>query len=210
MSAEETLRALLSGTVDVVRRSLRDSTAEALVEDYSDALRKVLRQAYEVGYREGLASAGRPSDAGAPLRDEVLPIAVAGESTPATAEGDDLEPETENGASGPDSPPIEADDLEHDEPQTSPDASAEPAPAPLDWDGEEATAVVVERRRESPRDTGSLRIFPHATVGTLLQRIYDYFGLERFDIEVIICRKGDRDRRQLKKSVRLAKYEVVE
>jgi hypothetical protein len=105
---------------------------------------------------------------------------------------------------------VDADDLESDEPQTSPDASGEPAAAALEWGRDEPSEIVVPRRRESPRDTGALRIFPHATVGTLLQRIHDYFGLERFDIDVVVCRKGDRARRQLKKSVRLAKYEVGE
>jgi hypothetical protein len=53
-------------------------------------------------------------------------------------------------------------------------------------------------------------IFPHATVGTLRQRIVATFDLERFDIDVVVCRKGDRARRQLKQTVKLSKYLVGE
>jgi hypothetical protein len=43
-------------------------------------------------------------------------------------------------------------------------------------------------------------------VGTLRRRIIRTFDLERFDIDVVICRSGDPDRRQLRSSARLALY----
>ncbi|MBI3183291.1 MAG: hypothetical protein HYZ28_14225 [Myxococcales bacterium] len=49
-------------------------------------------------------------------------------------------------------------------------------------------------------------ILPHATVGTLRRRINRAFDLERFEIDVVICRRGDPDRRQLKSTARLGLY----
>jgi len=49
-------------------------------------------------------------------------------------------------------------------------------------------------------------ILANAMVGTLRRRIIRTFDLERFEIDVVICRSGDPDRRQLKSSARLASY----
>jgi hypothetical protein len=53
-------------------------------------------------------------------------------------------------------------------------------------------------------------ILANAKVGTLRRRIIRTFDLERFDIDVVICRSGDPDRRQLKSSARLGLYRRVE
>ena len=37
-------------------------------------------------------------------------------------------------------------------------------------------------------------------------RIEETFSLERFDIGLVVFRRGDRDKRQLKVNVRLKKY----
>jgi hypothetical protein len=49
-------------------------------------------------------------------------------------------------------------------------------------------------------------ILANAKVGTLRRRIIRTFDLERFDIDVVICRSGDPDRRQLRSTARLALY----
>lgn len=204
MSVEDTIRALLREAIPVLRAGLRDTTTEALVEDFSGAWKRMLRRAYEVGYREGVASTGVADttslDGGDDAQDE------SGDASPRPvafdeASEDDLEPEEHQDA------PLQApdtDDVESDA-ESSPTEPGSPEPRPVDW-GDQDVGEHTPRRREP----SSLRIFPHATVGTLLHRIHDYFGLDRFDIDVVVCRKGDRARRQLKKSVRLAKYEVLE
>ncbi|MBX3202578.1 MAG: hypothetical protein KF894_30910 [Labilithrix sp.] len=98
-------------------------------------------------------------------------------------------------------------------PSSEPTSDVEPI---VDWSNldEEpespnlADVDVVEAAIDRPRQAsaGIQRIFPHASVGTLRQRIVDVFDLTRFDIDVIVCRKGDRARRQLKATVKLSKY----
>lgn len=79
---------------------------------------------------------------------------------------------------------------------------------PANADDPELAVTAIDRPRQIL--AGSQRIFPHASVGTLRQRIVDVFDLSRFDIDVIICRKGDRARRQLKATVKPSKYLVKE
>ena len=50
------------------------------------------------------------------------------------------------------------------------------------------------------------RVRASITVGGLQKKIERLFELSRFDIEVVICRRGDRDRRSLRNTVRLGKY----
>ena len=45
---------------------------------------------------------------------------------------------------------------------------------------------------------------------TLRRRVFKTFDLERFGIDVVICRRGDRERRQLLGDVRLGKYKREE
>lgn len=61
---------------------------------------------------------------------------------------------------------------------------------------------------EGNRAPPNLKVRTSLTVGGLRDRVVKVFGLERFDIDVVVCRKGDRSRRQLKSSVRLSKYLV--
>ena len=50
------------------------------------------------------------------------------------------------------------------------------------------------------------RVRASITVAGLQKKIERLFDLSRFDIEVVICRRGDPDRRRLKTTVRLGKY----
>ncbi len=82
------------------------------------------------------------------------------------------------------------------------------AAAAIAWDDDgadddEATAD----KDEGPAEKDEPRpISVRASVGTLLRRIERTFELARFDVDVIICRRGDRDRRQLKSNTALKKY----
>lgn len=214
-----TLDARLSSIVDeaseTFRTSIRDALAGFLVNLPLpvSALREVARRAYELGYREALASQGRTA---ADVLDGHTSAAAVTSSTVATTVA-------ANGTANGD--PDDYDDLdwvdEPDEPVPEPVArttNSSSAEATVDWssidatsrtdtdaDSDANTAERAERVQAPP-----LRIYPHATVGTLRRRIVDVFGLSRFDIDVIICRKGDRNRRQLKGTVKLSKYLVEE
>jgi hypothetical protein len=61
-----------------------------------------------------------------------------------------------------------------------------------------------EERRRAPNEMWP--ILARTSVGTLKRRIVQTFALERFDIDIVICRRGDASRRQLKTNVRLSKY----
>jgi hypothetical protein len=176
-----------------------DATLDALLADASSSFRSLLRRAYELGYREALAHARPLAVNGAPAP----PVAAVA----ASPDEDDLEPLPDE-ASAPEIV-VAPEDVEPSTPVAGegPEQLVEAAPvARFDWTelDEGGGGGKVARSRE----TGRGRIFPHATIGTLRQRIIDYFELERFDIDVIVCRKGDRARRQLKASVKLSKYEV--
>jgi hypothetical protein len=92
-------------------------------------------------------------------------------------------------------------------PVPSPTATPIALPAPV-----EAAAVAWEEEPAGEDDDPTTKdeparpIMVHATIATLMRRIERTFALERFDIDVIVCRRGDRDRRQLKSSVRLRNY----
>jgi hypothetical protein len=100
---------------------------------------------------------------------------------------------------------------------------APPAPAPVavpvEWAGgaeEDVEDASGDERDEGEDDDGVEEtpaprpILANAKVGTLRRRIIRTFDLERFDIDVVICRSGDPDRRQLKSSARLGLYRRVE
>lgn len=64
---------------------------------------------------------------------------------------------------------------------------------------------------DSPADeeeaaTCDHRVRGNITVAGLQKKIERMFDLSRFDIDVVICRKGDPERRRLKASVRLKNY----
>lgn len=79
------------------------------------------------------------------------------------------------------------------------EASADVEDGPPEDDNEEA----------APRPAAPL-IRASATVDGLRRKIAQLFALERFDIEIVICRKGDRERRNLKGGTRLSRYLVGE
>jgi len=78
-----------------------------------------------------------------------------------------------------------------------PDENRDEVDSPFDEEaptGEEEVATCDHRVR------GSI------TIAGLQRKIERLFDLDRFDIEVVICRRGDPDRRRLKGSVRLKNY----
>lgn len=78
----------------------------------------------------------------------------------------------------------------------------EPDSASVNWSEGPADAAEGE-----PAETDAPRpIMVHATIGTLMRRIEWTFALERFDIDVVVCRRGDREKRQLKVNGRLKNY----
>jgi hypothetical protein len=180
-----------------------DATLEALLADASSSFRELLKRAYELGYREALAH-GRVSPVNGGLSDEPQQAA----SLLADTVDDDLEPLPDE-ASTPEHI-AERDELEPSSPVAAagPEGGAAEVARAVVFDWGDLDEPSEETRNSRPRDVIRVKIFPHATVGTLRQRVIDYFGLERFDIDVVICRKGDRARRQLKSSVKLSKYEV--
>ncbi len=139
----------------------------ALADDARAAIDKLLAQAYERGFREGMSAAGAPAAPAQP--PPTLPPAVPGEPLAAVDWTDSGAGDTDAGIGEPDD-----DDL------GDPAEPSEPEP---------------------PRP-----ISANATVGTLMGRIEETFSLERFDIGLVVFRRGDRDKRQLKVNVRLKKY----
>jgi hypothetical protein len=173
--------------------SLEDAL-DTLLSDTTPALRAALRRAYELGFREALAGAA----ASAPPRTPPPAPAPAPPPTPPPPPTDeeDLEPE--------DAPPSAVGRELGVEAGVEVGGAAEELPSSpgLDWSAVEDPGA----SRSAPRHARP--IFPHATIGTLRQRIVALFDLGRFDIDVVICRKGDRARRQLKQTVKLGKYLV--
>jgi hypothetical protein len=144
-----------------------DEFIDSLSAEAREAVRPLLQQAYDRGFREALASAGQPAVPQPPVVQPV-PAAAAPAVTPVAwagrVEADPDDPPGDEGDGG------EGDDDDADE-------------APV----------------QRP-------ILPHATIGTLRRRIIRTFDLERFEIDVVICRSGDPDRRQLQNRVRLKAY----
>jgi len=218
MSLDARLSSIVDEASEGLRTSLRDALAGMLVSIPLpiNSLREVAKRAYELGYREALASQGHtPGDLlGAAAREAPQPSGVEQAALPSGPH-----------ASGPDTEDFEDLDWE-DEPEVLEEAkettaeatggkghTASDAAPMVDWSRMDAVPErVVEdesggtARARSPM----LRIYPHATVATLRQRIVDVFDLTRFQIDVIVCRKGDRARRQLKGTVKLSKYLVEE
>lgn len=158
-----------------------DAFIDGLAEEASDTVRRLLRQAYEHGFREALATSG---------------LSVGAETASAPLTRDTDPPGAEVAANG---RPIAWIDEALADPD--PEQSESPSSVGLDWgeedDDEEPQAAAVPVTRP---------ILPHATVGTLRKRIVKMFDLDRFDIDVVICRRGDAARRQLKSTARLRLY----
>ncbi len=144
-----------------------DELIDGLSAEAGEAVRPLLRQAYDRGFREALASAGQaeataPAPAEQPAPPTSAPVATPVEWVPGSP-----------GGAG------EASGGEGEEDEDDATAGETPVPRP---------------------------ILANAMVGTLRRRIIRTFDLERFEIDVVICRSGDPDRRQLKSSARLASY----
>lgn len=78
----------------------------------------------------------------------------------------------------------------------------EPESAGVNWtEGDDSAPDDEPAEADAPRP-----IMVHATIGTLLRRIERTFALDRFDIDVVVFRRGDREKRQLKANVRLKNY----
>ncbi len=148
-----------------------DEFIDGLSVEAREAVRPLLRQAYDRGFREALASAGQPAaqervEQPAPL-PAAVPIAVPVAAPVEWVENAEAAQGSAAGGEG------------HEDDEDGASAGETPVPRP---------------------------ILPNAMIGTLRRRIIRTFDLERFDIDVVICRSGDPDRRQLKSTARLALY----
>lgn len=158
------------------------SVHDLLERAHRDA-RALLDEAYQRGYRNGLASASLHAGATASAPPCEAPAPMPGPIWPDDDPSDD---DVEGDAAEAEAERDEEAELETSEAQAVGDSSERPF-----------------GRRAEPRPIAS-----RATIATLRARIVEHFGLERFDVEVVLCRKGDAKRRQLKSNVRLAKYLV--
>lgn len=191
MTFENTLRQLLVDAAPQVRSAVKDALVGALLDDQRSVLFEMLRKAYEIGYREALAN--QPS--------------ATRENSSTKADDDDLEPDDPD--DGAPSVPPDPDDVEG----ADGDAAVRfPGSDGKDVDWDALSQAEGAARGATPsavrREPTPLRVRSSLTIGSLRNRIVKAFELERFDIDVVICRKGDKSRRQLKSSVRLAKYEL--
>jgi len=126
---------------------------------------------------------------------------------------EDAEFESDGSDEGDEDPRLSgSDDLNEDV-----DVATEEGKSDVDWslfgNGEDQSRDPQGRASTSPRRSSALMTMPvrrTLTVGSLRDRIIKTFGLERFDIDVVVCKKGDRTRRQLKRTVQLATYELTE
>ncbi len=151
-----------------------DKKLDALQSNVTPALRDALRTAYDLGYREALA-------AGAVLH---------GSTTQARDGEDDVDVEPQPG--GHENAMLETDHVEGG--TAGPDESVSVPPVGLgesgtvvDWSGSGAAIVDTDEVADhTTKKAPLLRILPHATVGTLWDRIMYHFDLARFDIEVVI------------------------
>jgi hypothetical protein len=71
----------------------------------------------------------------------------------------------------------------------------------------EEPAEEEEPETEPENETCDHRVRGSITMAGLQKKIERLFDLSRFDIEVVICRRGDPERRKLKGSVKLKTYQ---
>jgi hypothetical protein len=177
----------------------------ALMDGLGDEARVLVKgllaRAYEAGFREGLSAAGTLVPAVPP--PPFGPAPVASQPEPAATGAD---PAASDGLT---TPPASVAALAA--PSPSPDLGpvAPPSKDPVAWDSDNDDDPGDDETEDSDAVTDTVTVGPVRSslrIGSLLKRIEQTFDLSRFDIEVIICRRGDRDRRQLKSNVRLSKY----
>jgi hypothetical protein len=204
-----------------------ETVLDTLSDDAADALREVLRRAYERGFREGLAAKGPKPTLRLSASTVALLAGNAGddsESAPdrSQAEGtgagssDESDLEAQPGLTGSGAKEPEGEDGSGgtwDRSEELGGGSGEvrsltSSSRSVNWGRSEVDEEPSDSdEQEAPRER-TLLISPHATVGTLRNRIMSHFGLHRFDVDIVICRSGDKDRRQLRGDVRLSKYRV--
>ena len=73
-------------------------------------------------------------------------------------------------------------------------------------DDETPEDAVEDEEPETEPESCDHRVRGSITVAGLQKKIERLFDLSRFEIEVVICRKGDPERRRLKSTVRLKNY----
>lgn len=168
--------------------SARDGI-EALLGEVTPTLRDLLRRAYELGYREAIAHAP-----------------VSGDPAPNVAQAQDEMP-----------PSTGIDRLASDVAPSTPAPVASAAPAIFRWDED---SVVDDDdddgdNEDEPTEDGNdgprrkrkrVGIRPSSTVGSLKTKIEKEYRLDRFAIDVVLVRAGDRDRRQLPSNAQLGAY----
>lgn len=161
---------------------------DELLSEVTPALRDVLRRAYELGYREAITHE--------PGGLSHFDVASANRDTAPES------PTTHD----PSQAPIErllSDDL--------PSTPLPEIPPPLfAWDQDSVEDDGDDDDDPRAHDTAHRRrrvgIRTTSTIGLLKRKIEKEYRLDRFAIEVIITRAGDRDRRQLPSHVKLAAY----
>lgn len=102
---------------------------------------------------------------------------------------------------------------------TPPTVSLPPAPPPAEgplFPSRPRTVIASDDEREALGDDDDVeeaepttcdhRVRANITVAGLLRKIERTFDLSRFDIDVVICRRGDPERRRLRATVRLMNY----
>lgn len=150
---------------------------DSLFDEVGPPMRDALRRAYELGYREGIAS-------------------VPGRRDQAPAEAADIARLATDG-----------------EPQDSAKGSRADEPVFMTWEEAESDDDATDDDAEEGgqrRKRRRVGIFASSTVGMLRAKIQKMFRLERFAIDIVIIRAGDKERRQLPSHVRLEAYAVEE
>lgn len=170
----------------------RDGALDGLFAEATPTLRTLLRRAYELGYRDAIADAPpltSPGDGQAAVRDGV------GEPAFNT-----LPAPTENSAPG-------VERLAANTPPSTPQVTG--SPPLLEWDNDSVhddDDDDVRGHDGTRRHRRKVGIRATSTVGALKTKIHSRFRLNRFDIDVVIIRAGDKSRRQLPSHVALSAY----
>jgi hypothetical protein len=161
-----------------------EAELQSLVRENEGDLLSFARKLYEHGYRQGLASrpqdlASRPQDLASRPQDQSQPEppGLAAIAPPPTPAQGPLFPSRPSLVDGPDDADADSDS----------DEQADPGP--------EADATTCDHRVRSS-----------ITLAGLQKKIERIFDLSRFDIDVVICRRGDSERRRLKGTVKLKNY----
>ena len=80
------------------------------------------------------------------------------------------------------------------------------APAAVSTEEEEGAVEDDDAESEAEPETCDHRVRGSITVAGLQRKIERLFDLSRFDIDIVICKRNDSERRRLKSTVRLKNY----